>query len=168
MGISVIPAPSAGSKTLKRTTLTSGTSYTVPAGVTEINVVLFGAGGGGGGAGGSGSDGSAGGSTTMTGATTATGGRAGRDRNRSSDSITNNAPNSNTGKGGSGQERTESQTGFMRAFDGQDGDITVSTLSVTPTQSIAYSIGAGGSGGSSNNGSGTAGASGKIEVEYWS
>jgi hypothetical protein len=49
MGISVIPAPSAASKTMFRTTLTSGTSYTVPAGVTYLNVTLVGGGGGGGG-----------------------------------------------------------------------------------------------------------------------
>ena len=54
MGISVIPAPSAGGKTAYRTTLTSGTSYTVPAGVTYLNVTLY---GGGGGAGGNGTDG---------------------------------------------------------------------------------------------------------------
>jgi hypothetical protein len=47
MGISVIPAPSAASKTMFRTTLTSGTSYTVPAGVTYLNVTLVGGGGGG-------------------------------------------------------------------------------------------------------------------------
>ena len=46
MGISVFPLPSAASKTLKKVTLTSGTSYTVPAGVTEINVLLVGGGGG--------------------------------------------------------------------------------------------------------------------------
>ena len=47
MGISVIPAPSAASKTMFRTTLTSGTSYTVPDGVTYLNVLLVGGGGSG-------------------------------------------------------------------------------------------------------------------------
>ncbi len=47
MGISVFPVPSAASKTMFRTTLTSGTSYTVPAGVTYLNVTLCGGGGGG-------------------------------------------------------------------------------------------------------------------------
>jgi hypothetical protein len=46
MGISVFPAPSAAGKTMFRTTLTSGTSYTVPAGVTYLNVLLVGGGGG--------------------------------------------------------------------------------------------------------------------------
>ena len=44
MGISTIPAPSAG-KTMYRTTLLSGISYTVPAGVTYLNVTLMGGGG---------------------------------------------------------------------------------------------------------------------------
>jgi hypothetical protein len=48
MGYSVFPAPAAGSKTMYRTTLTSGTSWTVPTGVTYVNVTLYGAGGGGG------------------------------------------------------------------------------------------------------------------------
>jgi hypothetical protein len=38
--------PVSGGKTMFRTTLTSGTSYTVPAGVTYLNVTLFGGGGG--------------------------------------------------------------------------------------------------------------------------
>ena len=46
MGLSVFPAPSAASKTAFRTTLTSGTSWTVPAGVTYVNVTLYGGGGG--------------------------------------------------------------------------------------------------------------------------
>ena len=55
MGVSVFPA-AAGGKTMFRTTLTSGTSYTVPAGVTYLNVTLVGAGGGGGGSGVSGGE----------------------------------------------------------------------------------------------------------------
>ena len=46
MGSTVFPAASAASKTRYVTTLTSGTSYTVPAGVTYVNVKLFGGGGG--------------------------------------------------------------------------------------------------------------------------
>ena len=61
MGISVFPAPSAGGKTLKKITLTSGTSYTVPAGVTEMNVILYGGGGGGSGNGNYGAVGGTGG-----------------------------------------------------------------------------------------------------------
>lgn len=46
MAIQTFPAASAG-KTMFRTTLTSGTSYTVPAGVTYLNVTLMGGGGAG-------------------------------------------------------------------------------------------------------------------------
>ena len=46
MGQSVFPAPAAG-KTRYQTTLTSGTSYTVPTGVTYLNVTLRGGGAGG-------------------------------------------------------------------------------------------------------------------------
>jgi hypothetical protein len=49
MSYSVFPAPAASSKTMYRRTLTSGTSYTVPAGVTYLNVLLVGGGGGAGG-----------------------------------------------------------------------------------------------------------------------
>jgi hypothetical protein len=48
MGLSVFPAPSAASKTRFMTTLTSGTTWTVPTGVTYVNVTLVGGGGGGG------------------------------------------------------------------------------------------------------------------------
>jgi hypothetical protein len=51
MGIAVFPAPAAGGKTAFRLTLTSGSSWTVPAGVTYVNVLLYGGGGAGGGAG---------------------------------------------------------------------------------------------------------------------
>jgi len=46
MGIATFPAPSAASKILKKITLTSGSSWTVPTGVTDINVLLVGGGGG--------------------------------------------------------------------------------------------------------------------------
>lgn len=49
MGISVFPEPSAASKTRRVVSITSGTSWTVPAGVTFVNVTTYGAGGGGGG-----------------------------------------------------------------------------------------------------------------------
>jgi hypothetical protein len=54
MGQTVFPVPVAsGGKTMYRTTLLSGTSYTVPAGVTYLNVTLMGGGGGAAGGGGS-------------------------------------------------------------------------------------------------------------------
>jgi hypothetical protein len=46
MAVSNLVAAASG-KTMFRTTLTSGTSYTVPAGVTYLNVTLVGGGGGG-------------------------------------------------------------------------------------------------------------------------
>ena len=103
MAISVFPAPAAG-KVRQLITLLSGTSWTVPATVTFINVTLVGAGNGtystvGGnhgqtmkslvattpgasityaiGAGGNVGNAGAAGSTTMTGATTAAGGNTG-------------------------------------------------------------------------------------------
>jgi hypothetical protein len=48
MGISIFPAPSAASKTRFVTTLTSGTSWTVPAGCLYVNATLVGGGGSGG------------------------------------------------------------------------------------------------------------------------
>jgi hypothetical protein len=47
MGISVIPAPAGGGKTRKIEMLTSGSSWTVPAGVDYVVATLQGAGGGG-------------------------------------------------------------------------------------------------------------------------
>jgi len=47
MASSVFPAPSAGGKTMFRTSLFSGTSWTVPAGVTYVNVTLMGGSGAG-------------------------------------------------------------------------------------------------------------------------
>jgi hypothetical protein len=47
MGLSVFPAPSAASLTKKVDTLNSGSTYTVPAGVTSLIVTCIGGGGGG-------------------------------------------------------------------------------------------------------------------------
>jgi hypothetical protein len=46
MGISQVPTPSAASKTRYVETLTSGSSWTVPADVNYVNVTLIGGGGG--------------------------------------------------------------------------------------------------------------------------
>jgi len=48
MSVSSANSPTAASKTRYVETLTSGTSWTVPAGVTYVNAKLFGGGGGGG------------------------------------------------------------------------------------------------------------------------
>ena len=139
MATTVYPAASAG-KTRYCLTLTSGTSWTVPAGVTYVNVKLFGGGAGGEstvgdngyggqviestvsttpgasityaiGAGGAAS--TVGGSTTFTGATTAAGGSRG--------------------------------VGGVAAPVGESA----------------------GNGGGGNSGGGASGGAGKIEIEYW-
>lgn len=183
MGQSVFPAPSAG-KTAYRTTLTSGTSYTVPAGVTYLNVTL---GGGGGGCGGlnptgnganSATAGGTGGTTTFTGATSAPGGSG-------SGSISaypyGNSPYggqaiagiANTGKGAQMPFVIAAQTGYFGvgggAANGQDGAVITSNVSTTPGASITYSIGAGGTAGvgGAEGRNGAAGGSGYIIVEYW-
>ena len=55
MGISVFPAASAGydqTKLTLRQTITSGTSVTIPADITQVYAILIGGGGGGSGGGG--------------------------------------------------------------------------------------------------------------------
>ena len=166
MGIAIFPAPSAASKTMFRTTLTSGTSYTVPAGVTYLNVTLYGGGGGGSGNGNTGAVGSDGGSTTFTGATTATGGpggsRGGRD-----DDLTGVAASANSALGGQPAYYSENGSGQFVGGSGFPGRIVSSTLSATAGASIAYAIGAGGAGGVGQLITGGAGGSGYIVVEYW-
>jgi hypothetical protein len=188
MGISVIPAPSAASKTAFRTTLTSGTSYTVPAGVTYLNVTLYGGGGGGGsfGNGDSSTAAGVGGTTTFTGADSASGGVAGISAALNQNSSINNAGSSsnqpsNTGYGGGGAFSSVSLGATsqntlpvgINLTPGGNGKIISSTLAVSPGASIAYAIGAGGTAGSSTAsngggaGTGGVGGSGKIEIEYW-
>jgi hypothetical protein len=141
-----------------RTTLTSGTSYTVPAGVTYLNVTLVGGGGGSGATGGV--AGSAGGTTTFTGATSAAGGARGAGPN---DGSGNNAP----GFGLAGSP-TYTAAGAGSAVSGTNGVTISSTLSATAGATIAYAIGAGGAGAASNGyGAGGAGGAGCIFVEYW-
>ena len=179
MGISVFPEPSAASKTMRRTVLTSGTTFTVPATVTFVNVTLFGGGGGGGGCGlaspGS-SAGGAGGTTTFTGATSATGGNGGE---RSFADTGGNTTvhcvavgtegKTNTGQEGLGGSCNSATRGYQKAGNGTAGQVISSTLTTTPGGTINYAIGGGGSGGAESNSAGTGGAggSGFIIVEYW-
>jgi hypothetical protein len=167
MGISVIPAPSASGKTMYRTTLTSGTSYTVPAGVTYLNVILYGGGGGGGGSAASGSGiGGNGGTTTFTGATSATGGNGGQRGDVGQSANNGPAAVANSSTGGNGGWYANGGSG--RGMSGDPGNMIASTLSTTPGATISYAIGAGGAAGTpSTNDSSGAGASGKIIVEYW-
>ena len=164
MGISVFPAPSAGGKTMFRTTLYSGVSYTVPAGVNYVNVILYGAGGGGGGAGNTATAGGAGGSTTFAGATTAVGGIGGAPISRDTN-VNGVAGNANSGNGGRGYASGDAGESTGWASSGGQGDIFASSVTTTPGGTIAYSIGAGGSAGS--GGTAGVGGSGRIEIEYW-
>lgn len=183
MGIQTIPAPSAG-KTSFQTSLTSGTSYTVPAGVTYLNVTLYG-GGGGGGVGNNAdvtSAGGNGGTTTFTGATSAVGGNGsgsfnGAQTSGASTGVNGSSGAANSGKGGTGCWAANSSSSITigpgsGTYFGADGAIVTSTLSVTPGASIAYAIGAGGTAGvgaGSGGGSWSAGAggSGRIDIQYW-
>lgn len=184
--------PSSGGKTSYKVTLTSGTSYTVPAGVTYLNVTLVGGGGGGGIVNTSGlgsatlTASGAGGSTTFTGATTATGGTGGEtfvvgakttySASTACGATYTPTANSGLGGGGGGHGFYWASAGFNQfdSFFGQnggDGTVVTSTLAVTAGASITYAIGAGGTAASTSgyftNATATAGASGRIEVEYW-
>ena len=169
MASTVFPAPSAGGKTMFRTTLTSGTSYTVPAGVTYLNVTLYGGGGGGAGSGyasysNPAGAGGVGGTTSFTGAVSAIGGNGGGVSHKG-ENMVGVAAGANSYQGGSGGkisggQGTISDTGFI-------GQIVSSTLSATAGATIAYAIGAGGGGGSNSESSGGSGGSGKIDIEYW-
>lgn len=185
MAVSSLVAASSG-KTMYRITLTSGTSWTVPAGVTYVNVILYGGGGGSGGhnprTGGAGAGGT-GGTTTFTGATSALGGTGGIAADYNLGYATGyyggsaSSPTNNTGLGAKGSwiHNNSASMGIHpapSAIEGYSGQIVSSTLSTTPGASIAYSIGAGGTAGSSGASgeyklSGVAGASGKIDIEYW-
>jgi hypothetical protein len=160
MGSTVFPAPSAASKTMFRTTLTSGTSYTVPAGVTYLNVTLVG-----GGAGGSGSQYS---NTQYLG--------MGGQIMSSTLSVTAGASISYAiGAGGAGVAQANGQAGGDTTFTG-----ATTALGANPTQTAngnnptaatgrqgtpAYNGGGGANNG--NNAAGGTGGAGCIYVEYW-
>jgi hypothetical protein len=183
MAVSSLVA-AAGGKTPRKISLTSGTSWTVPAEVTFVNVTLIG--GGGGGAGGMGSSGAGaqggtGGTTTFTGATSAVGGignRAGV-RNQGGTNMTGfaqgtNATN-NTGEGGVDAMSHVAQSSGLEGTPGKStapsGQTISSTVITTPGSSISYSIGGGGAGGAAGSGTGGQvggdGGSGRIDIEYW-
>jgi hypothetical protein len=189
MGAVVYPAASAGGKTEFVTTLTSGTAYTVPAGVNFMNVILTGGGGGGNFA--AGTTGmntypGAGGTTTFTGATSAAGGSAGigttGDNNGNAlYTRSGNAGMANTGQGGTqsyhfnnNPNGNASMNVTSAGRDAHPGQVVTSTLNTTPGGTINYAIGAGGAAGiafandnSTNTSAGNGGGSGKIEVHYW-
>jgi hypothetical protein len=160
MGISTIPAPSAASKTRYVETLTSGSEWTVPAGVTYVNATLVGgSGGGGAGANYPGKDGHGGKLITTKVDTTpaediaysiGAGGSAG--------SVGNS--------GGAGGSTTF--TGATTGTGGNGG--TRGSNNVTGTVGTANSGGGltcGGQGGGGGDVGGGAGGAGCIILEYW-
>jgi hypothetical protein len=160
MGIATIPAPSAASKTMFRTTLTSGTSYTVPAGVTYLNVTLYGGGGGAGGGGGSidGKTGRGGQIISSTLSATAGGSIA--------YAIGAGGLGSATAYAGGSSGGTTTFTGATSATGGAGG---IGDNSVNgPAGTVGDGAANGGTpGGNNGPGNGGAGGIGKIEVEYW-
>lgn len=158
MGYSVFPAPAAGSKTAYRTMLTSGTSYTVPAGVSYLNVTLQGGGGGG--------------ATSQT--LGPVGDGNGGETILSTLSVTAGASISYAiGAGGSAGTRytnggaggTTSFTGATSAAGGAGGKIiTGNMVGNTGNTSFANN---GGKGGAANPSDGGPGGNGYIIVEYW-
>lgn len=184
MGIAQFPAVSASSKTRFQTTLTSGTSYTVPTGVNYLVVTTVGGGGGGGvwaNSSGNVNNGGAGGTTNFTGATAAGGGSGGSSYTTANDGASQNiilvGKSGAAGSGGSGGTGKGAQnasgipySAMSQDSKGGDGEIRTSIVNTSPGASINYSIGAGGSAGNSNsvtNLVGGVGGSGRIEIEYW-
>lgn len=152
-------------------TLTSGSSWTVPANVQNVVVTLWGGGGGSGGVNSnSATAGGTGGTTTFTGATSALGGTGGAVAPSASASYSLMrdavAPAANTGEGAKSPMALTGNpwTAAYEGGEGTNGQIITSSVATTPAASIAYSIGAGGTAGT---GGGAAGGSGKIEIEYF-
>ena len=166
MGYSVFPAPAAGSKTMYRTTLTSGTSWTVPTGVTYVNVTLYGGGGGGGGscyneynvAG----DGLGGQVISSTLSTTP----------GASIAYAIGAGGGGGGGGASGEKGatggTTTFTGATSATGGNGGVGLRSGQAGSAAVAGAHSNGGGAANGNNSSGSsGGSGGAGKIDIEYW-
>jgi hypothetical protein len=164
MGISVIPAPSAASKTMFRTTLTSGTSYTVPAGVTYLNVTLNGGGGGG----------------ASSGSSERVASSNGKPGQRISSTLSVTAGSSIDyaigagGTGGSGSAFAAGGAGGSTTFTGattaSGGEGTrLAFNNSSPGTSVAGFNNGGQSGGnySGSASSGGAGGAGWIDIEYW-
>jgi hypothetical protein len=156
MGASIYPQ--VNPKTRFVLTLTSGTSWTVPSGVTYVNVTLRG--GGGGGAGGFttgiGRDGNGGQVVTSTLATTP------------GASITYAIGAGGTGSTGAGNTGgTTTFTGATSATGGNGANtLTIAGQAGTASLSAANG-GAGGGMDSGTEKAGGTGGAGSIDVEYW-
>jgi hypothetical protein len=149
MGISVFPIPSAASKTRRVVTLLSGSSWTVPAGVTYVNAKLFGGGGGGGQLGVPGLGGEV--VTTLVTTTPA-----------SSISYGIGAG----GAGGSNAPGDGGSTTFTGAATAEGGSANINSSQTRPTDGESASNG-GQSTAATNSNPGGVGGTGKIELEYW-
>jgi hypothetical protein len=164
MGLSVFPAPSAASKTRKIEVLTSGTSWTVPAGVTYVNATLIGGGGAGGG-GGSSSSWSPlagfgqGGQITKTTVTTTPGATI-----TYSIGAGGTAAANRTSAGGPGGSTTF--TGATTAAGGKEAAKQLSGDSYVGLSGFGTASN-GGTAGSGEYTIGAAGGAGCIELEYW-
>lgn len=174
MAIAVLPSSTA-SKLFYLQTLTTSGNFTVPAGVTNLNVTCVGGGGGGGGGSNNNSavvQPGAGGTTSFS-TVTAAGGAGGSSYTQyvSGNGTTTFAPASsptaNTGLGGQAGVFNDTTQAFYQGLSGQDAPIIKNSLAVTPGAVIAYTIGAGGTAGTGATVNGVAGASGYIVLEWW-
>ena len=149
--------PVSGGKTRFITTLTSGTSYTVPAGVTYLNVTLRGGGGGGGG--GNAKDGAKGcGGQIVSSTLSATAGASIAYAIGAGGTAGSNVPTSG-GNGG-----TTTFTGATSAAGGNGGGNGNGSAGVVGTASLSAENGGTGGIGSAQ---GNTGGAGSIDVEYW-
>ena len=161
MGINVIPPKFATPRVIS---LTSGSSWTVPAGVKFVNVTLFGGGGGGGGAGnvtsGMQAQNGAGGQSIKSNLSTTPG--ASISYTIGAGGTAGAAGNNNGGDGG-----TTTFTGATSALGGSGGNAAQNSglPGTTAAGNNNGGMGANSTGGTNN--AGGAGGSGWIEVEYW-
>jgi hypothetical protein len=158
MGISVFPVPAAGSKTRYVETLTSGSSWTVPANVNYVNVTLIGGGGGAGKANNASNANSLSGvgmpGTTIESNVTTTPGA----------SISYGIGAGGTSQGAGG---TTTFTGATSASGGLAG-VTVDTSNPgSAARSSRVNNGGGAAYSTSSEQNGGAGGAGWIEIEYW-
>lgn len=156
--------------------LSSGTEWTVPAGVTRVDVTIFGASGGGGGGGGgeesgatSGAAGGAGGTTSFNaGALTTTGGDGGFGGSEggvvavgsagalpgagSGGTINRTGGGQSSGNGGEGGMSSSSFPGGQNGGKGGEGGYVRGYVAVTPGATVTYAIGAAGTAGAGGTG----------------
>jgi hypothetical protein len=173
MGVSVYPIPASGGGSLKSyvVTLTSGSSWTVPTGVTNINATLQGGGGGG--------------PTTSAGTQfqPAGNGRPGQMITTNFNTTPGASISYSIGAGGSqgnnatptpvlpGPGGTTTMTGATSAVGGVGAKDPGTTTGVTGTSQAGWDNGGGGTagtgGGSLTTYSSGAGGAGRIIIEYW-